>query len=67
MKAPGQFRHSIRPKQPHLPFGVYWRKRARPYIVKFWQKQSKRYTYVGSFRDLAAASDAAADFVRTYR
>lgn len=43
------------------PYGVSWRAKPKPYIVKF--KRNKRTVYVGSFATLAEATEAAFNFL----
>lgn len=45
------------------PYGVYYRRRRKPWIVKFYR--AKRTIYVGSFQSYLAAVQAANDYLRT--
>lgn len=51
-----------RPKHPELPYGVYFRNKAKPYIVKFRKKFDT--IYVGSFSTISEAVEAANNFLR---
>ncbi len=62
-----QLRPSIRHKHPELPYGVYWRDRALPYLVKFWDPALKRSKYLGSFCILDEAIAVADAYLKEHR
>lgn len=64
---PKQLRQRNRLKHPELPFGVYWRNKAKPYIVKFWQRATKDFKYVGVYNDVTAATEAADQYLKEHR
>lgn len=53
------------PKGPRSKYhyGVYWRKRRKPWLVKF--RRSKKIIYIGSFYHYDEACFAAAEFLKS--
>ena len=60
-------RGSYRTKHPELPYGVYWRDKGSPYVVKFWDPKMKRTVHVGCFCILKEATEAAEEYLRNHK